>query len=291
MNNNKYINDLIHHLLNNENFGLTPHSPNPNKDIKFIFDFFINLNTSIILNELIQHSNHKGFKNALALIFHYKGEIQFFSDTLPFNDFKILKPFLNSKSIYQFNSVLYMNYANEILNGNSLSIDSEVLNIILNNNLDLYIDISLKLGLDNIKIVFDKNKDKVFDWLNKHKSTYTELIKLNQPQYIFSNMNGKLDVNDDSLKYFFEICPFDIGLYKELKKTIPIKTIWKHTKHKLSVEFLFELVETIDELIFVLTLPNIPISSMENILDKLKTKFPLLYENFNSLLVMKKEFP
>jgi len=290
MNNNKYINDLIYQLLNNENFGLIPYDPNPNKDAKFIFDFFINLNTSIIINNLIYHIDNERFKNALSLIYHYKGEIQFFNDNISFKNFKILKPFLNSKSIHQFNLIFFMDYANEILSGNSISIDPEVLNIILNNDIDLYIDVSLKLGLDNIQIVFDKNKDKVFDWLNKHKSIYTDLIKLNQPQYIFNNMNGKLDINDESLKYFFEICPLDLKLYKELKKTIPLKIIWKHTKHKLSVEFLFELVETIDEIIFILSLPNIPISSMENMLNKLKTKFPLLYENFNSLLVMKKEF-
>ena len=288
---NIHLSNLIKELLENDDFSLIPFNPNPNKDIKFLFDFFSNLNSNIIMTELSNHLNDINIIRALRMITHYKGDLDYFNNKISFEHYTILKPFLNKKSLDRFMVEFYEFYGSRILSDKISVVDDNLLDYIFENNLDLFIDISLKLGLKNCKKVFEKDKLKVFKWINNHPDKYNELKFLNEPQFIFDNMNGRLDINDDSLKYFFEICPADLDVFKELKKSLSIETIWNHTKHKLSVEFIMEIAETVDDIIFILTLPIIPISSIESILNKLKTKFPLLYENFNSLLLMKKEFP
>jgi len=287
---NTHLEELIDNILNNESFALIPHHPNPDRNASFLFNFFSNLKVDLIMRALEKEFNNHNLESALSVIFHYKGKIPYYKRDLTFQVYSKLKPFLDDKSLEQFKILFYKTYANNIIDNKTNIIDNNILDYISTQDLTLYIDISLKLKLDNIKTVFSIDNTKVFYWINQHSDKYNQLKILNQPQFIFNNMNGKLDINDETLKYFFEICPIDLVVYKELKKTINLETIWKFTQYKLTIDFIMELVDTLDEIIFVLSIPDLPLTSIDSFMKRLEIKFPNLYCNFNSLLVMKKVF-
>jgi hypothetical protein len=291
MTTNEHIDKLIHNLLNNGDFPLVPHLHEPDKDLKYSFDFFTNLGSDIILRSLINEKEHTKFEDALNIISHYKGKIKFFDKNLTFDEYSIIKPHLDEASKLQYRNIFYEEYARRIMNGKSTEIAIDLVNFIYAKDLDLFINIAKKLNIvDAVNKIYDKNPEKVFDWINGHPNKYQQLIQLNQPQFIFNNMNGKLDINDDSLRYFFEITPMDINILKEIKKTLGLPTIWKFTHQKVPAEFYTELMETIDEFLYVLNQPHIKIESVEQILKTLKEKFPHIYSNFNSLMFLKNDF-
>lgn len=287
---NTHVEDLIDNILNNDLFALIPHNPKPERELKFLFDFFTNLKVDLIMRALEKEFDNPNLERGLSVLFHYKGKIPYYKGDLTFQIYSKLKPFLDDKSLEQFKILFYKTYAADIINGKTNIIDNNILDYISTQDLTLYIDISLKLKLDNITTVFSIDKTKVFYWINQHPHKYNQLRILNQPQFIFNNMNGKLDINDETLKYFFEICPIDLEVYKELKKTINLETIWKFTHNKLTIEFIMELVDTLDEIIFVLSMPDLSLASIDSFMKRIEIKFPHLYSNFNSLLLMKKVF-
>lgn len=289
---NEHIEKLIHNLLNVDDFPLVPHLDNPDKDLKYNFDFFSNLSGDIIARELIlSHHNHTKFEQALNIIAHYKDGIKFFDSSIDFEVYKKVKPHLDDGSKNKFREEFYKQYANRVIDDLDTDMDNELIDFIYDKDLNLYIEIAKKLNIvEAVNKIYSKNPEKVFGWLNSSKNMYVELVKLRQPQFIFNNMNGQLEINDDSLKYFFEIAPVDINIYKEVKKTLGLETIWKYTHHKISPEFYSELVENFDEFKFLITLPNLKINSLEQILKNLKTKFPHIYDNFQSLMLLKNDF-
>lgn len=291
MTTNEYIENLIHNLLNENNFPLIPYTPIPDNDLKISFDFFSNLTGDIILKNLIKEINHTNFKNAINIVSHYKGKIKFFDNSLSFNDYTVIKPHLDDSSKARYRDLFFNEYVDTLLGDNSYEIDNEFLDYILSKDLDTYIKITLKLNIPNvINKIFLKNPEKVFDFINLHKNKYLQLIELNQPQFIFSNMNGKLNITDETLKYFFEICPMDINIYKELRKSFSFETIWNQTNNKLSPEFYVEILYTVDDFIFLIKQKNIKISSLNLILEKVKLNFPHIYENLDSLIFLKNDF-
>jgi len=285
-----HLKDLVIVMMDNSDFALIPYSPNPDGELKFLFDFFTNLKVDLIMRALEKDFNNPNLENALSVIFHYKGEIPYFNDSLDYSDYGRIKRFLDKNSISKFNSLFEDHQINMILEGKLHNVDSIDMVALLEKDIITYINISIKLKLDNISNVFVKDKSMVFYWVNKHTEKYNQLKKLNQPQFIFNNMNGKLDVNDETLKYFFEICPIDLNVYKELKKSISLETIWKFTNNKLTVDFIMELVETLDDIIFIISIKDISLSTLDSFMKRIETKFPHLYVNFNSLLLMKKDF-
>jgi len=289
--NSIHLDNLIHNILDEKDFPLVPHLEKIDKDLKYSFDFFINLNADIIFKQIINKHTHKNFDDAINIIAYYKGKINYFDPNISFDLYVRLIPHLNEVSKSKYNKHFYKEYATTILEEDNRDVDDEIIEHIYNSNLNLYIDIARKLNLENaINKIYLKDSQLVFEWLNNHTNKYKELKQLNQPQFIFNNMNGKLNIDDQSLKYFFEICPLDINIYKDIKKSIGLETVWKFTNHKLSSEFYMELIDTLEDIIFILNQDNVKLSSLEAILSTIKSKFPHLYDNFNSLMLMKKDF-
>jgi len=283
-----HLDNLIDNMLNNEAFALIPYNPKPDKGMQFLFDFFTNLNSDLLMRKLMDFKNHNELERALSIIFHYKGKLPYFNEDLDHKNYLTIKLFLDDISVSKF-TILYQPMVIEnILNGKITDVDDIDMNTLKTSNISNFIDISIKLNFNNINEVFNEDKFKVFDWINKHSDKYQQLKQLNQPQFIFNNMNGKLDINDGTLKYFFEICPIDLEVYKELKKTINLETIWKYTNKKLTIEFIMELVDTLEDISFIINLPDIQLTALDSFMKRIETKFPHLYTNFNSLLLIKK---
>jgi CRISPR/Cas system-associated endonuclease Cas3-HD len=287
---NIHLNNLIDNILNNDKFALIPHNPDVDKDLKFLFEFFMNLNTHLIIKEVLKKPEHNGLEMAFMTISHYKGSINYYTADTDYKTYNVMKPFLDIDSKAKYNILFQSSEIDLILDGEILTSDNIDMQHLLINDITKFIDVSIKLNLNNLIEVFNQDRLKVFYWINNHNDKYEQLKVLNEPQFIFDNMNGKLDINNDSLKYFFEICPLDLKVYKELKKSIPIETIWKHTHKKLSLEFIIELVDTIEDIKFILSLNNTPLKTINILFEKIQKNYPALYSQLNSLLLLKNDF-
>lgn len=285
------IDKLIHNLLNNGDFPLVPHNKNPDNDLKFSFDFFSNLGADIIIRYLIKDINHVNFEAALNIISHYKGKIRFFDETLTFEEYSKLKPHLNETNLKQYREIFYEEYAMRIINNKSKEIQTDLVEYIYHKDIELFINLAMKLDItDAVNKIYVKNPEKVFDWINSHTQKFNQLVQLNKPDFIFNNLNGKLEINDATLTYFFMICPMDINIMKQLKKSLGLDVIWKYTHNKVSEEFYIDLIETIDDFIFILTQKNVSIKMIEQLLVTIKLEFPHLYDKFDSLMFLKNDF-
>ncbi len=282
---------IIENLLNNPDFGMVPHMPNPDTNIKLIYSVFENLSIDIIYKALLTEIHHNNFQNALQLTQHFKGKLSFFDDTLTFYEYKKIKNYVTSEINAKYIEKFYKEYGDDILYNQSKIIDFDILDIILDKDINLYMQIAKKKNIiDAGTKIFQKNKNVIFSWINTSDDKYRELIKLNQPMYIIQHMNGQLDVCEQSVKYIVELFGPDISFLIQLKKQIGLEKLWSQSKHKLSNEFYFELVETLDELIFVINIDNMRLETIESCLNKLNSKFPTIYANFTSLMFLKKDF-
>jgi len=281
---------LITQLLENDEFALIPFNKNIDVELKFYFDFFINLKTDLLLRNLLKYQDHNNFDKALNIIIHYKDKISDSNIILDFKTFLIIKDIFTKNKQFEYECTFYKEITKQVVAGEILFIDNKLLDFIYNNDIDNYIKIALKLDInDAINKIFDKDKYKIFNWLNNHPNKFTELKKLNQPYFILTNMNSRLDINDETLKYFFEVAPIDISLYKNLRQNLSLEIIYKYSKNKVSDEFIFELVETFDDIVFILNLNNLNLNTLNSFMNKIKNDFPHVYNNLNSLLLMKKE--
>lgn len=285
-----YLKLLVNKLLFDDNFPLIPHIPIVSDDDKFLFGFFKNLNSELIINEILKNtSDNDTITRIFRIVHHYKGTINISKNInlIDYENFINIKEFIDAISIEELTK---RHYKEILLNYNGGFNIDDLLNYVLLVDFDFYFDYAHTNNLDVIKKIFIHNNEKIFSWINKHTNKYSELKKLDQPNFIINHMNGRLDVNSDTLKYFFEICPIDLLVYKELKKTLGLNIVYQYAGDKLHIDFIFELIETLDELILILDVLKNNLTTVEYILTKLKNKLPLIYENFNSLMFIKNDF-
>lgn len=278
---------LIFNLLNNDDFPMIPFNKKATKDEIFLFSFFKNLNGSTLLRELLKNKEHIHLDKAIGIIKHYKSEIVYFDQNLDFDTFKKIENILTSSSRLSFKNIFITDYIETIKNNES-NIDVEFLNIIKEKEFKTFVKLVTNYNLVSIKDLFIIDNFAVFDFINKHKEKYKLLKELNQPLFILQNMNGRLDIDDDTLKYFFEVCPLDLNLFKELKKSISLETIYRFSKKRVSLDFIAELVETFDEFLYFINLNQMNMKTLESFLLKTKSNYPEIYNNLNTLIVMKK---
>lgn len=287
----EYLERLIQKLLYDDKFPLIPYINEVSEEDKFIFNFFKNLNSEIIVTELFKNTTNKDvILKCFKIIMHFKDKITLNNNNITFVDYELFRNIIHLIDEISIDKLNKIYYKEILINNHSVANMDELLNFVMIADFDIYFEYTSKHRLDVIKKIFEFNKEKVFLWLNGHSNKYTELKKLNQPDFIIKNMNGRLDVNDDTLKYFFEICPIEINVFKELKKTLGLEIVYKYAGHMLHIDFMFELVETFDDLVFVFNIIKYNLSDVEYILVKLKNKFPHMYENFNSLMFIKNDF-
>lgn len=288
----KQLNKLIDTLLADENFAMIPHNTNATDELKNIFTFFNDTNKDVIYKLLMKRTfdDHKHELMVINTVKHYKGLFSFFDTSIDFNTFQKIKLWLDVDSLKVFELKFFREYADKVLLGGKYIINDSILELILNNDLNLYIKIAKKLKLPNtITHIFNKDKFMVFDWLNHSKNMYVELVSLNQEKFILENMNGRLDITLDSIKYIIEKSEPSFDLYVAIKRKIGLQKLWELSHHRFEDEFFVDIVETFDEFLFVINIKTLSLTSLETILDKMKMKFPHIYENFNSLLFVKKE--
>lgn len=285
------IDKLIYRLLHDSNFALIPHNPNSDYESIELFNFFLKLETTLIYNIFLQYHNLLYFESALNTIKHYKGMFDYFDDNLDFEIYQKIENYLSADSIKKYNEHFYKNYAEKILTDKIKNINDDLLNIILNNDISLYIKVSKKLNIkDAAKNIFEKSPLHIFEWINASDDIYSELLSINKHDFILSNMNGNLNISDDTLKYIIDHTEPNLELFLSIKHKIGLSKLWELSNHKLNPEFYAHLIENLNDLFFVINIDNITLNSLETILNNIKIKFPLLYDNFNSLLFVKKEF-
>lgn len=287
------IDTLIDTLIHDLNFGMIPYNPNAEQTSKDLFTLFNNTNKDTIYKSLLNKNidNSELFRHIMQLVNYYKGNFSFFDTSIDFQTFQKIKPWLCKESLNVFNLKFFNELGYLILETNdTILLDENILDLIINNNMKLYFQIAKKFNIPNAIVkIFEKNNILVFDWLNESINMYQELIKLNQPDFILTHMNGKLDIKNDSIKYIIETATPTYDLYVAIKHKIGLHELWRLANYKANELFFIDIVETFDEFLFILNLPHISLTSLELILNKSKLKFPHIYENFNSLLLVKKE--
>lgn len=282
---------MINSLLKDTEIAMIPHHPNPDEELKSLYDYFNGMNVDALYRELLPKHNEYGFENALNIVKHYKGLFNHFDSGLEFSVYQKIKPWLNDESKKKYRVHFYKDYAKEVLVGNLKTIDEGLLEMLLNNDIHLYSQVARKLKLVGAGAkIFEKAPGMIYNWLNSSENVYMELINLDQPEFILRNMNGKLDVSDGALKYIIEKAEPSLELFISIKKNIGMAKLWELSNFRFAPEFYVDLVENMNDLLFVINIENIGLNSLEIVFSKIKEKFPHLYDNFNSLLFVKKEF-
>lgn len=285
---------LIDKLLYDNEIALVPHNPNPTEELKTLFDYFNTAHRDLLYKSIIDkhnHTNDENFEFALNTIKHYKGMFDGFDTQIEFNLYQKIKPWLSENARKQFRVHYYRDYGKALLNDDIFELDDGLLHLILTNDIPLFIKIAKKLKIhDAGKKIFEQNQLAIYDWLNECDDVYAELIKLNDPKFIFQNMNGRLNASDGSLRYVIENTEPSKDLFISIKRNIGLKKLWELSNGKLKDIFFVELVETLEDLIFVINTPDIELKTIETILKTTKERFPNIYESLNSLLFVKKEF-
>ncbi len=287
----KQLNKLIDKLLSDSEIAMVPHNNDASDELKQLFKLFTDTSKDALYRLLMKRSfetiDHE--TRAVNTIKFYKGEFSFFDTSIDFNTFQKIKLWLDKDSLKVFELKFFREYAEICLNSDNYTIHDDLLELIISNDLNLYIQIAKKLNIKNAVVnIFNKDNFLVFDWLNTSKNMYSDLVLLNQDKFILENMNGRLDITLDSIKYIIEKSEASFDLYVAIKRKIGLEKLWELSKHRFENEFFVDIVETWDEFLFVLNIKSLSLNSLETILDKMKSKFPHIYENFNSLLFVKK---
>ncbi len=281
-------------MLGNNEVALVPHNPSPTPELISLFDHFDSLPTNTMYLSLLNRyseSNDEKFEFALDTIKHYKGMFDHFDTNIEFDIYQKIKPWLSEGAIKRFQQYYFREYALAILNNKMFVLEADLINIILDNDLGLYMQIAKKMNIpDAVRKIFNKNPFAVYEWLNNCENPYPELIKLNEPLFILQNMNGRLSISDGSLKYIIEFTEPNRDLFLSIKRNVGLKKFFELAGDNTNEIFFIELVETLDDLIFVINTPDMSLFALDAILKTMKEKFPHIYDSLDSLLFVKKGF-
>lgn len=288
------IDKFIELLLTSNDIALIPYNPNPDPELVEIFDHFKVADKNIVYKTLITNHNNlldDKFMFVLNTISHYKGMFDGFDTQIEFETYQRIKPWLSNNAKRQFRLHYYREYGEALLRDDIFDLDDGLIHLILTNDIPLFIKIAKKLKIpDAGRKIFELNNFAVYDWLNVCDDVYVELNKLNEPKFIFQNMNGRLNSTDGALRYVLENTEPNKELFLSIKRNIGIEKFLKISNGKFDNAFYEEIIETLDDLIFVINTSDMKLNTLETILKTTKERFPSIYESLNSLLFMKKDF-
>jgi hypothetical protein len=285
------LKDLINVMIDDVDFALTPQNPEPNQRYKDLFQLFKSTNKNDVYKGLLDMHNEKGFVFALDTVKHYKGDFNYFHEELDFKLYQKIKPWLDDNSKKRYREHFFREYGKACLNDEIEELDDYLLNKILTNDIHLYMRIARKLRIEDAgKIIFNHSPSVIYIWLNDSPNVYDELVKLDQGEFILKNMENKLNATTNTWKYILENSEPNIQTLNVIKKNIGFHPLWDISNHIFKPEFYVNLIETIEDFIFVINIHNMDLNSLELILNGVKEKFPHIYSNLDSLLFVKKEF-
>jgi hypothetical protein len=275
------LEELILKLFNDIDFGMIKYKKNAESKEKFLFNFFINLDKTTLLKQIISYYrkneyNINDLKRVLTIIKTFKGNIDITPKEIDLNyiEYKSLKHLFDESSKLLFDKYFIKEIKNEILKTKQYT--KKDLDLLKNNNLDYFIEISVHLKLNNPQEIFEKDNHKIIDYINKIPNKYFNLKKLNQPTYIIENINS-LTIDDEMLKYFLEECVLTTELLTELRMTIPFEVLFKYSKFKLTTEMLKNIIWSKKDLKFFLKNCE-RIKIIDDILNSVKLNFPNFYD-------------
>lgn len=289
-----YRNTFFSKILNNKDFALTPYNPTPSLDDVILFNKFIECDKIIIWDDLFadfSHYDESQIQTLVTTIHHFKGPIEHVSKYITFEMVHHIQHVLS----YEISPKYQFKFVNEIidsfLNGDFI-LSSELIEYLFETNIEKYMLVVKKLNLCGIsKKIFNHNPQNIFTWLNICDDVYSELVELNEPEYIFKNMSGKLNVSDGCFKYILEKSEPNIKLFLSIKKVIGLKKFWELAPDQVKNLMLStDFIENIDDLIFTINIQGISNDTLEKVLKTTKDRFPHIYESLDSLMFVKKYF-
>ena len=288
------IDNFIKLLLSSEDIALIPYNPNPDPELVELFNHFQKVDKNIVYTAVLTKHNNlidDKFIFVLNTIKHYKGLFDGFDSQIEFKLYQKIKPWLSVEARKKFRLHFYRDYGEALLKDEFFELDDGLLHLILTNDVQLFIKIANKMKIDDAaRKIFDNDPLAVYDWLNVCDDVYAELNKLNEPKFIFQNMNGRLNSTDGALRYVLENTEPNKELFLSIKRNIGIEKFLRISNGKFDDAFYEEIIETLDDLIFVINTSDMKLNTLETILKTTKERFPSIYESLNSLLFMKKDF-
>lgn len=282
------IEQLLQDKSNGNEFALTPFNPRPNKKMKNLFQKFETLDKQEIYKSLIFNICHDDILDALNVVKYHKGEIDYFDATISFEEFDFIEKFCTEETKIKYKLFFFRDYAKYLLEGRISKLDDVIIDKLLIEDIDLYIKVAKRLKIpDAIIKIFASNKHKIYDWLNSSNSQYEDLIQLNQPNFVLQNMHGALDVTNETIKYILEFAIPHIELYKSIKKNIGLKTLASLSNTNIIKDHHFDLVDTLDDVVFILNEGGLNLQQMESFMTSIKLNFPHIYSQLNTLIHLK----
>jgi len=284
------LEQLLNDRSNDYQFSLMPYNPKPSKKLKKIFNHFEEIEKSWLYKEIIMsnHSDIEDIEHALSITKFYKGDFDVFDESLSFHDFEKLKSFCDTSTTASYQMHFYKEYTEKFLNNEIESVNEKSIDYFLNYDLDKYITIAKKIKIkDAILKIFSVQPFKVFQWVNQSSTQYDDLTLLNQSSFILQNMNGNLDITEETLKYVLINADPDINLYNSIKKMIGLEKLCNLT-HQISFKFYFiDLISSLDDLEYIITRGNLNLYELESFLAHVKNRFPLIFEKLEPIMLIK----
>lgn len=288
------LDEFILLLLKDNDIALTPYNPSPSEKHLELFNHFNSTDTNasyLSLLDKYNESNDEKFEFALDTIKHYKGMFDHFDTNIEFDLYQKIKPWLSEEAIKKFQQHYYKEYAKAVLADRLCILEQELIDFILLTDIYLYIKIARKLNIpDAGRKIFSKSPYAIYEWLNICQDPYAEMVALNEPMFILNNMSGRLSISPGCLKYIIEYTEPNKELFLSIKRSVGFEKFLELSRGSIDDLFTIELVETLDDLIFVINTPDMSLSAIETILKTTKEKYPHIYDSLDSLLFVKKGF-
>jgi hypothetical protein len=295
------ISKLLKNILQNDEYWkIKVEKEKFDKNEKQAYNYIITMPTELLLrNYLLNEKKELNEFLKLIKLLRYlkndKNKIPLKFDILPYDYFKAIKNELTDESIKFYIKKFHKQLINEKSNISNILNNNEIqtlINYLIDENkISDLINLSIYINIPNIEqIVYIKDKNKIFELINKSKNKYELLKKLNKPDFILQNLNNNLDINDETLKYFFDIIQYNEETYKFFINRFGFEKIFNVSYYRVPLKNWLNHINNINDLKIILNnLEKFNINQVEEFLKEFNDKFPQLYSIFFEELKRKKK--
>ena len=286
------ISKLLKNILNNSDYWKIKFEKEKfNGNEKQAYNYIITMPTELLLRNYLlnEKKDLNEFSQLIKLLRYLKNDnekINLKFDILPYNFFKSIKNELTDESILFYIKKFYKELINERKNILNILTQKEIQSLINylidDNKISELITLSQYIDIPNIEqIVYIKDKQKIFELVNKSQNKYEMLKKLNKPDFILQNLNNNLDINNETLKYFFEVIQYNEQTYNYFIERFGFETIFNIAYYRTELKNWLNHVKSINDINIIMNRINkFNINQIEDFLKEFNEKYPHLYSIF-----------